>query len=118
MKFKGPVFESFKNPPQALDRPPKGHKVLPPGQSWIAHSGRKARLRNLRQSCRSVFESVDPDTVAAVSRIREALSDNEAGMLFIINQAREISESTEASLSEAIMIILDKELKERESNEV
>jgi hypothetical protein len=118
MKFKGPRFPSFTNP--SLPRDNHNHnknRSIEDGETWVAHSGRKARLRNLKQLCRSIVEDKDPSIIESVNLIREVSRVdgivNEAGMYYILNQAREISDSTGVTLPEALTVLVDKELKQR-----
>lgn len=122
-RLKGPVFPSFREPPQPN---PDGQRHNPnrsieAGKSWVAHSGIKARLRYLRQQCRPILSSKDPELLAAVERVRlVATKDgitNEAGMLFVLLKAKEISEQMDISVAEAITIMVEQELKTRENQE-
>jgi hypothetical protein len=101
VKFKGIAFPSFFNqntePKQKLQ--------------WIAHSGIKARLRNMRQVVRRYLNSTDPDIVAAVKRVVEATANEphpEFGKLHLMFAAHDAHEQTGEPWHKAMNYFLDK----------
>lgn len=107
-RLKGPRFPSFDN-----QRTPKPHK------QWLAHSGRKARIRYLRQICHPILSSKDPEYAAAIQRIKDKVTEgpfSEYGILMIVFQAKEVSDSTGVDWIESVQYILD-QLKENENGE-
>jgi hypothetical protein len=114
-KFKGPRFESFKNPPSSLGLLPKAKKVLGPGQIYVHHCGKKERIRHLRVLCRAILHSHNIDNVLLLTRIREAFPDDELAVLMIVSRAMETMESG-YSFSESVHMLLDHDIKEGEDN--
>lgn len=108
--FKGPAFESFLNPPVGSGKNPNKNRSLPPGKEYCSHSGKASRLRRLRQSTRHLVDSRDPEVIAAVERVREAVKDDplpEYTFLYLLFQATETSNSTGASIPEVVGFMID-----------
>lgn len=102
MKFKGPVFPSFKEPPSprinlSLATPTPPDRALPVGQSWIHHNGQKAILRNLRRMCATTLLSTDQEVLETVRVVKEFLP-SEVDRLRFIYVAQVTAESNGISL--------------------
>ena len=111
-RFKGLVLPSFLEPPSAsLKFKVHPDRALPKGQTWLAHSGRRARIKNLRNECRSILSSKDPEVIAAVDRVRGILKDDpepEYGLYNILFAARRASDDTGASIPQTIDYMVKK----------
>lgn len=81
-----------------------------PRQQWISHNGKKQLVKNLRISCQSVLNSKDPATVKILKQVREYVAGKfeEYGLLMMIHQAMDTSESTGLSFPECMEYIYDK----------
>ena len=89
--LKGPRFPSFDN-----QQTPK------PRTQWIHHTGKRARLRNLRHVCRPILDN--PCNAEMIQRIRDKIPAGpftEYGVLMIIFQAKEVADSTGISWLES-----------------
>lgn len=102
MKFKGRMFESFKNPPAPLSDwkrekiQTEKNRALPEGKMWLHHDAKRSRIRRLKQLCRPILSSTDPTALEMIQKTHAKVTDgpmHEYGFLMIINQAREVSES-------------------------
>ena len=114
--IKGKIFPSFTEPSRLRRTiPDPVTRVLPINQSWIAHSGRSARMRYLRQLCKEILTSKDRETIFAVNKIQEILND-ELLRLATIYKSLEIAKATEISFSDTVEILLGK-MKEEVSKE-
>jgi hypothetical protein len=98
-RFKGPWFPSF-----AQQGTPE------PRKQWISHCGRQQRTRYLRQACRVVLKSKDPETIEAIQKAHGIISGKfeEYGLLMMIHQAMETSDSTGLPIAECLNYITDK----------
>lgn len=79
-RFKGIRFKSWDQP---LPEPKKKLQ-------WVAHNGNRAKLRYLRQRCKSILDSTDPDIVMTGQRIGQVVrfeKDPERAALMIIHTA-------------------------------
>lgn len=109
-KFKGPVFESWKNPPRPSSTKTQNSRVLPLGKSWISHTGAKARLRNQRKICFHILRDKDPEVVEAVERIRVRTSSEphpEQAMLYLLAVAKERADEAGVPINMAIDVLID-----------
>jgi len=99
MRLKGPRFPSYdyqQNPG--------------PRKQWIAHTGRKARVRYLRQSLHSILNSKVGEEIFTVQKVRDFIPPGpyaEYGVLMILFQAKEFSDSTEITFAEAVDVVLE-----------
>lgn len=78
---------------------------------WKAHSGQKARMRNLRQACRPILESKDSEDQKQVARVREAVKHEplpEFGLLHLIHSSLEASDQTGEKWSTCMKYMMDK----------
>jgi len=113
MKIKGIIFPSFKEPPNSTWNPtPKlrPRRSLPEGKAWVAHSGLKARVRILRQSCRNILSSKDPIDIALLKQTREVVSAGpyqEYGILSILFKAQQDAILNDLSWQETLEYILE-----------
>lgn len=88
MRLKGPVFPSYLNQHVGIDKP---------RMQWKAHCGARAQLRNLRQACKRVLESKDPEVQKQVARVIEATKvepSPEFGKLHLIHAAQDACDQT------------------------
>lgn len=111
--LKGARFESFRNPPS-----PTGNAK--PRYVFRPHQGRKERIRILKQRCRGLLNSKDPDVIAAGKRIIEAckgLDDLELRILTLMSIALDHAESTEATYAQAVDVLLEQAAEERARQE-
>lgn len=107
----------------------KGLRILPsyknPSGSpstrmqWKPHEGKKQRLRNLRATCRDVLHSKDPEIVEVIQRAREFVAGRfeEIGMLMMIHQAKDISDSTGVPFVESLDYIIEKLKSDKEEED-
>lgn len=126
-KLKGIRFPSMINPPEKsfydqIHTKEQPDRALPLGQQWRSHNGRSARLRNLRNCCRSLLSSKDPEIVSAISRLAEIVVNEpepEYGKLHLLFAAQQASFDTGISIVDSINYMIQKfqEAKE-EPNEV
>jgi hypothetical protein len=104
VKFKGPVFPSFKNPPAA--------HTTQKSYTWRGpHSSLRAALRNLRHACKPILESTDPQVVAQVARVVAMTKDeptSEFGKLHLIHAAIEACDQTGEPWHVCMKYMLDK----------
>jgi hypothetical protein len=98
-RIKGPIFPSFAN-----QQEPK------PRQQWVSHDGKRQRLRYLRRVCSDILTSSDPEVVEILKQAREFVAGKyeEYGMLMMIHQALEASDSTGMDFPFCLDYILDK----------
>lgn len=102
MKFKGPVFPSYLNQNYA----PTGSKM-----QWVAHCGKKAQLRNLRQACRSILDSKNPLIVEQVARVISAVKNEplpEFGKLHLVHAAIDACDQTGEPWYVCMKYLMDK----------
>lgn len=100
MKFKGPVFPSFRD-----QQTPK------PRKQWLPHSGTREQLQNLRRMCRPILASIEPDTVTARQRVIAATAGEplpEFGALHLIYAAIDACDQTGEPWPVCMHYMLDK----------
>lgn len=100
-KFKGPVFESFRNPGAGGGL----HKVWPTG-----HQGMRQRLRHLRHQVQPLLDSRDPEVMAVSARLIAAVKDEpnpEFSALHLAGAAIDAARERQQSWTDAMTFILD-----------
>ena len=113
-KFKGKLFDSFRNPPPRrfnFINKPVPDRALPRNKEWNAHSGRRSRLRNLKNVCHGVLSSKDQELLAAVERLRELTKSEpepEYGFLHLLFTAMNASLDTGVTITESIDYLIAK----------
>lgn len=86
-------------------------RALPPGFRYIPHQGRRERLRRLHQTLRRIEKRRDPETVAALARIRESVKDEpepEAGVLNLVHTALMAAEDCGTTWAESATVMMDR----------
>jgi len=95
--------------------PPSNHfrmhpdRALLKGREWVSHSGRKQRLRYLRQQLHKLL--VDKDNQPALDRLREITKDEpepEYAFLNLLHGANNATEDTGTPIAESIDYIINK----------
>lgn len=82
--------------------------ILPKDKQWIAHSGRREKLRHLRRSC-APFLKPDHPSAEAVQKIKDFMGGgqfSEYGVLMALHHAIQIADDTGVTLTESIEIML------------
>lgn len=112
MKFKGPVFPSYKEPPSPSSTPRElPDRALPPGKSWLSHTGNRARLRNLRTAVKPILDDKSPEMTAALVKLRESVKNDpmpEYAFLHILFSAKEAAEGAGVTPLQSIEYMLQK----------
>jgi hypothetical protein len=108
LNFKGPYFRSYQT--AQLDTTQK--------LQWHAHCGTRVQLRNLRQKCRPILDSKDPEIKAMGQQLIAAVQEEpnpEFGALHLIAAALDASADTGTTWVEAMAYFLRK-FQEMETN--
>lgn len=87
------------------------NRTLPIGKQWVAHSGKQARMRYIRQFCNKILKSQDLEVIDVIKRADQLVSrgvHHDYGVLLVINTARETSESTGIGFVATLSYMLDK----------
>lgn len=100
MKFKGPVFPSFRD-----------QQTPQPRKHWLPHQNTGEQLRRLRQVCRPILASIEPSIVTARQRVIAATAGEplpEFGALHLINAAIDACDQTGEPWPVCMHYMLDK----------
>lgn len=108
MRFKGPIFPSFltQGPagiPSGQDSPDRKIKA---GQCYIGGDSGRAATRFLKQQCRPILKSKDPEIQAAIELVDEALPDPYMKYQFIYRAKKITEENLEITLIQAMNYLL------------
>jgi hypothetical protein len=107
--IKGFMFPSYKDQIPSGQPSGQGSRALPRGQQWLRHAGFRQRMKVLRQQCRELLRSEDPEILAAIEKIRFSTSTEktpEYGKLYLMNKIREIADDNGIPFPEATDLIL------------
>ncbi len=79
-------------------------------QQWVSLTGKKQRIKNLRSLCKDVLSSTDPEIIESIEKTKEFVKGKfeEYGLLMMVYQAKETSDSTGLSFPECLDYILEK----------
>lgn len=89
------------------------HRALPPGKQWAGFTGRKDRLRYLKQQCRSILQSKDSLDIAVLQRLDEHLAkftkalDTELVRMTMIQTTRLLAEKNNVFFHTLLNLQLD-----------
>lgn len=126
MRLKGPRFPSYTKPPEpSMDRKPNPNRSLPEGREWTAHTGSRAKLRHLRQTCRPLLETKDPEDILGIQRLKDVIEIEykdanefvkEYGFLYVLFQAQEKSDDSGVPAFAVIDYIIDTSFKKKDTD--
>lgn len=83
--------------------------ILPKKHQWVAHNGRKARLRYLRQSCASIINDRSLGIRQALEKLKELVKDEpdpEYGFFHLLFSAQEAARQTHSLIEESIFFMI------------
>ncbi|TXH18555.1 MAG: hypothetical protein E6R03_01860 [Hyphomicrobiaceae bacterium] len=111
-KFKGPRFASFLNPPKKGGSSTRVRRTpLPPGQQWLPHQGRRARIRQLRREVKEILElksEKDIEVRGRITKLVEGEPDTEFAFLHLLHAVKEAMDATGVDFVTAAEYMLDK----------
>jgi len=84
--------------------------TLTSGKQWIAHCGKGARLRYLKQRCNPIIRSKDPQIQSALARVRQSLEqhpEKDFGLLWVVSKALSIIDDTGVGADFALNYLMD-----------
>lgn len=96
---KGIVFPSMLN-----QQTPDARK------QWVSHSGRRQRLRYLRQQCRGLFDAKDEKIAELIKKAKEIIGIgpmSEYGLLVLLYQSKITSEESGLTFAECLEYIIE-----------
>jgi hypothetical protein len=105
MRFQGPAFASYKNPPTAHADSRQRYTFRG------AHTNTRAALRNLRHACKRILESKDAHVQAQVARVEKAVEKEpmpEFGKLHLIFSALDACDQTGEPWHVCMKYLMDK----------
>lgn len=111
MKFQGPRFPSYVDPPTGSGVLVQKDRALPMGKQYVAHNGKKARLRYMTQQTKLILKSADAETQAACDRLRLMTKDEpepEYGFMHLLLAAKEAADGAGVTLIQSIDYMVDK----------